>query len=244
MKRLNLSYINVICVFVLSFAVMEYVNLLIGRVGGFPVLAGVLVSYSVMRYGSFARQNMACYMGIYILTWFIGTVVLFISKYSGWGNIKKLGPAQREVKMIMNIRQRLNKNYNELNGLYHDISMKLGLSDSESMVMYMLYDIQEPLTQSDIVKATGLSKQTLNSAIRKLEKEGIIILEKLNEKSKKIVMTDKGQVLIEQKMKPLVDMEDRVLASWTEEDRRKYLELIENFKVQFEKEVKAYDKRK
>ena len=88
--------------------------------------------------------------------------------------------------MIMNIRQRLNKNYNELNGLYHDISMKLGLSDSESMVMYMLYDIQEPLTQSDIVKATGLSKQTLNSAIRKLEKEGIIILEKLNEKSKKI----------------------------------------------------------
>ena len=136
--------------------------------------------------------------------------------------------------MIMNIRQRLNKNYNELNGLYHDISMKLGLSDSESMVMYMLYDIQEPLTQSDIVKATGLSKQTLNSAIRKLEKEGIIILEKLNEKSKKI----------EQKMKPLVDMEDRVLASWTEEDRRKYLELIEKFKVQFEKEVKEYDKRK
>lgn len=49
--------------------------------------------------------------------------------------------------------------------------MKLGLSDSESMVMYMLYDIQEPLTQSDIVKATGLSKQTLNSAIRKLEKK-------------------------------------------------------------------------
>ena len=63
MKRLNLSYINVICVFVLSFAVMEYVNLLIGRVGGFPVLAGVLVSYSAMRYGSFARKNMACYNG-------------------------------------------------------------------------------------------------------------------------------------------------------------------------------------
>ena len=79
--------------------------------------------------------------------------------------------------MIMNIRQRLNKNYNEINGLYHDISMKLGLSDSESMVMYMLYDTQEPLTQSDIVKATGLSKQTLNSAVRKLEKEGIEVIE-------------------------------------------------------------------
>lgn len=145
--------------------------------------------------------------------------------------------------MMMNIRQRLNKNYNEINGLYHDISMKLGLSDSESMVMYMLYDTLEPLTQSDIVKATGLSKQTLNSAVRKLEKEGIIILEKLNEKSKRIVMTNQGQVLIAQKIKPLVDMEDRVLDSWREEDRLKYLELIETFKEQFEKEVKAYDKK-
>lgn len=142
----------------------------------------------------------------------------------------------------MDIRHRLNKSYNELNGLYHDISMKLGLSDSESMVMYMLYDTKEPLTQSGIVKATGLSKQTLNSAIRKLEKEEIILLEKLNEKSKKIVMTDKGRIIIAQKIKPLVDMEDRVLDSWTEEDRLKYLELIEKFKEQFEKEVKAYDK--
>ena len=142
----------------------------------------------------------------------------------------------------MDIRHRLNKSYNELNGLYHDISMKLGLSDSESMVMYMLYDTKEPLTQRDIVKATGLSKQTLNSAIRKLEKGEIILLEKLNEKSKKIVMTDKGRIIIAQKIKPLVDMEDRVLDSWTEEDRLKYLELIEKFKEQFEKEVKAYDK--
>lgn len=143
----------------------------------------------------------------------------------------------------MNIRRRLNENYNEVNGLYHDISMKLGLSDSESMVMYMLYDAQEPLTQSDIVKATGLSKQTLNSAIRKLEQEGIITLEKLNNKSKKIVKTDKGQEWIAQKIKPLIDMENRVLDLWTEKDKLKYLELIETFKEQFAKEVKAYEKR-
>ena len=68
-------------------------------------------------------------------------------------------------------------------------------------------------------------------------------MEKLNEKSKKIVKTDKGQLLIAQKIKPLVDMEDRVLDSWAEEDRLKYLELIEKFIEQFEKEVKAYDKR-
>ncbi len=67
-------------------------------------------------------------------------------------------------------------------------------------------------------------------------------IQEIDELSKKIVITDKGQVLIEQKMKPLVDMEESVLASWTEEDRHKYLELIEKFKMQFEKEVRAYDK--
>ena len=56
-------------------------------------------------------------------------------------------------------------------------------------------------------------------------------------------MTNKGQVLIEKKIKPLVDMEDRVLDSRTEEERLKYLELIEKFTEQFEKEVKAYDKK-
>lgn len=142
----------------------------------------------------------------------------------------------------VNIRCELNKAYNELNGLYHDISLKLGLSDSESMVMYMLYDEIEPLTQSDIVKATGLSKQTLNSTIRKLEKEEIIVLRKVNEKSKKILMTHKGKILIEQKMKPLVEMEERVLASWTEKERLKYLELLRRFEKQLEKEVKAYGK--
>lgn len=144
----------------------------------------------------------------------------------------------------MSMRRRLNKYFNELNGLYHDMSMKLGLTDSESMVMYMLYDTEDALTQSDIVKATGLSKQTLHSAIRKLEKEGIITLEKLNEKSKKIMITDGGQRVLEQKMKQLVDMEDRVLDSWTEEDRLKYLELTERFKEQFAKEVKAYGREK
>ena len=80
----------------------------------------------------------------------------------------------------MNTRQKLNRICRELNGLYHDISAQLGLSDSESMILYILYDAQEPLTQSGIAKATGLSKQTLHSAVRRLEREGAVVLEKLD----------------------------------------------------------------
>lgn len=97
MKRFNLSYINIIFTLFLAFCVMEFINLLVGSVGGLPVMAGFLVAYYITRYRIFGQRDnvhivkgMAIYVGSYAAVWFIGTVVLFMSKYSGWGNIKKL----------------------------------------------------------------------------------------------------------------------------------------------------------
>lgn len=142
---------------------------------------------------------------------------------------------------MKNVRQRLNKACSELSCLYHDISVKLGLSDSESMILYLLYDAEEPLTQSEIANATGLSKQTLHSAVRKLEGEGIVTLEKLDAKSKQLVVTQKGAGIVAQKIRPLIELENRVLASWPKEDQLKFLALIEQFKDQFEHEVRLYE---
>lgn len=120
MKRLNMSFTNIVYTLLLSFGVMEYINLLAGRVGGVPVMIGFFVAYVLMRYrfiphrkqGSTAAGSgteasgsnestyvsyriatagrMAQYTGIYVSVWFAGTVILFMSKYSGWGNVKKL----------------------------------------------------------------------------------------------------------------------------------------------------------
>lgn len=141
----------------------------------------------------------------------------------------------------MNTRQKLNRICRELNGLYHDISAQLGLSDSESMILYILYDAQEPLTQSGIAKATGLSKQTLHSAVRRLEREGAVVLEKLDGKSKRIVVTEKGRVKAAQRVRPIVDMEERILDAWPEQDRQQCLLLLERFREQLEKEIHAYE---
>ena len=43
------------------------------------------------------------YMGIYILTWFIGTVVLFISKYSGSVSYTHLDVYKRQVYYVKHI---------------------------------------------------------------------------------------------------------------------------------------------
>ncbi len=121
MKRLNTSFTNIIYTLILSFAVMEYINLLVGRVGGVPVMVGFFVAYMLMRYriiprgqqdgavqgsstdisgtdrssiyGSYrilAVVRMAQYIGTYVAVWLAGTVILFMSKFYGWGNVKKL----------------------------------------------------------------------------------------------------------------------------------------------------------
>lgn len=148
-----------------------------------------------------------------------------------------------EEMRIMNIRHSWNEYLNEITGLYHNVSMKLNISDSECMIMYMLYDEPKPITQSDIVRTTGLSKQTVNSAIRKLEKGGIITLEKLNEKSKILVVTEIGKKVIAEKIMPIIEMENRVFDSWTKEEASLFLELTKKYKNMFEEEVLCFGKK-
>ena len=60
MKRLNTSFTNIIYTLILSFAVMEYINLLVGRVGGVPVMVGFFVAYMLMRYRIIPRGQLSC----------------------------------------------------------------------------------------------------------------------------------------------------------------------------------------
>lgn len=143
----------------------------------------------------------------------------------------------------MQERFRLNEIINEINGLYHDLSVKLGLSDSESMIFYQLYDNPDSLTQSDIAKATGMSKQTLHSAIRKLEDEGILTLKMQNRKSKTIVVTEYGKEYIRNRILPLVEIEEQILGSWTKSDVQAFLGLQEQFCIQMKKKVDSYGKK-
>ena len=81
----------------------------------------------------------------------------------------------------------------ETDALYHRASLKLGITDSVSIVLYSIYDAGNDCLLSDIYKKSGISKQTINSAIRGLEADGILYLEQHNGRSKKIVLTDKGK---------------------------------------------------
>ena len=53
----------------------------------------------------------------------------------------------------------------------------MGVSDRVQNILYVICEKGTQCLQSEISKLTGISRQTINSAIRKLEKEDIIYLE-------------------------------------------------------------------
>lgn len=125
----------------------------------------------------------------------------------------------------------------ELDALYHHASLKLGLTDSASIVLYTIYDNGEDCLLSDIYKQSGVSKQTVNSAIRNLEKKHIIYLEQYSGRAKKVVLTDTGKKYVQKTIARLFDAEAAAFATWTEEEINAHIGFMEKFIFSFHEQV-------
>lgn len=125
----------------------------------------------------------------------------------------------------------------EIDGLYHDISLMLGLSDSVSRILYYLYINNGECPLSEIYKRSGIGKQTINSAIRKLEKDEIILLMQLDKKSKLVKLTKKGIKYTKTTTAKLVELELNAYKCWSEEEILQYLVLSQKFKQDFNAEI-------
>lgn len=74
----------------------------------------------------------------------------------------------------------------EIGAAYHEMSFQLGLSDSAMQILYTICDCGQDGTclLQTICRQTGLAKQTINSALRNLETEGVLYLEAIGAKGK------------------------------------------------------------
>ncbi len=138
---------------------------------------------------------------------------------------------------ICSIMHRINYLNAELNALYHQASLKLGLTDSASIVLYAIYDNGEDCLLSDIYKQSGVSKQTVNSAIRNLEKKHMIYLEQHSGRAKKVILTDTGKEYVQKTIARLFDAEAATLASWTEEEISAQIGFMEKYIHSFREQV-------
>ena len=132
-----------------------------------------------------------------------------------------------------NLSSRLMKRFNhllgEIDAVYHEMDWKLGLSDSAMAVLYTICDNGGCCLLQDICLLSGLSKQTVNSALRRLEADGILYLEAAGSKAKKVRLTESGKLFADQTAGQIIKAEDEIFDSWPQEDVNKYLELTEAF---------------
>lgn len=138
---------------------------------------------------------------------------------------------------VMEAISKINYLCSETDALYHQASLKLGISDSVSIILYTVYDAGESCLLSDIYKKSGISKQTVNSAIRGLEAENILYLEQHTGRAKKVVLTDKGKDFVKKTVKRLHKAEIQAFGTWSEEEIKTYIHLMEKYTYCLRKQI-------
>lgn len=132
--------------------------------------------------------------------------------------------------------KRYNYLLSEIDAAYHEASVKTGLSDSVSMILYTLYENDGECLIKDVRNCSGMTKQTAGSAVKKLENDGIILL--LSEgRTKRIKLTEKGKTLADNTVKKIIEAENDVFSSWEKEDVESYFRLTAKYLEDFKKRI-------
>ena len=95
----------------------------------------------------------------------------------------------------------------QIEEFYHELAVRLGLSDSAFQVLWSVAELGEGCTQRDICRQFFLSKQTAHSSVRKLEQEGVLMLRPGSGREVAIFLTEKGKALVGEKVVPAMEAE-------------------------------------
>lgn len=138
--------------------------------------------------------------------------------------------------------KRLNDLICETDAAYHEASVRLGIADSVMQILYTICRGEEQGSCSiqEIRRRTGISKQTLNSALRKLENEDVLYLAQGDGRKKKICLTAEGERKARETAGRLIQAEDEILSSWTEEEIEIYLKLTERYLREFRVKIEEF----
>lgn len=132
---------------------------------------------------------------------------------------------------------------NEINSVYHEMSVKLGVSDSEFMILYILNENSLECNQSEIYKNSGISRKTINSALQKMRAAGYLTISQADGRNTLVSITDKGKVLIKEVVEPIVKAENDMYDSWSEEEIEIYHNLTHKYLIEIKEKAKVLVKR-
>lgn len=133
----------------------------------------------------------------------------------------------------------LNQNDKLLNDLYHNYAVSVNLSDTAFWIMYILWTQGDGCTQKELCELWSYTRQTINTALKNLEKKGYIKLEPVpgNRKSKQILFTRAGKKAAQKMIPPFVKAEFDSFNRLSEQERDELIRLSQKRTEIFQKEI-------
>lgn len=117
-----------------------------------------------------------------------------------------------------------NSLYKETDEIYGKLAHFFGMSDTTFWLLYFLRE-NNPSTQSELASYLSVPKQTVNTALKRLEEDGIISLETdpRNHRSKLLRLTVSGEDYVKKTIDRVFDMELRAFSRFDERERDLFL---------------------
>lgn len=114
---------------------------------------------------------------------------------------------------------------------YRNIAKRYGFSEAAFWTLYTLRMEPGNITQSDVCTVLYQPKQTVNSALKKLESEGYITLTPAGAHTKNISLTKSGTKLCEQTVDKVIEAECAALGNMTDDESENMTALMKLYSV-------------
>lgn len=136
--------------------------------------------------------------------------------------------------------RQFNSLYQGYDEIYHSLSLAAGLSDSAFWILYCLLEQGDGCLQKDICACTCTSKQTIHSAICKMQNQGLIELRPGRGRNMHIHLTGAGKELARDRVLPVIRMERETFGDLAPEESRELLRLTRKYMDRFRQRAEGY----
>lgn len=138
-------------------------------------------------------------------------------------------PTSRDIEVI----------YQETDRLYYKLARDCGLSETAYWILYDIVMSGGSASQQAIAQAHSMSRQTVNSALKSLERKGYVVISfaEGSRRSKAVTLTEAGQDFCNRRIVPGIEAERNAFNALPEADRVEFVRLGREYAAAVRAEV-------
>ncbi len=134
--------------------------------------------------------------------------------------------------------------YNELikenDEIYRNLSKLYGMGTCAFWILYLLWENDGMYPQCELCHILSQPKQTINSALKKMENDGLLSLcDGKNHRQKNVVLTKQGVERAKNSVAKVIRCEEQAFHCLTEEERSQFLYLFRLYGSHLKKQMES-----